>query len=72
MGRKDESICVNNREEFIALGAETIFTPELSEAMKQADGDLSPSRAGFVLSDGRPNIVFGVTDGKLGIKGINY
>lgn len=72
VGRKDGSISVNNREELIALGAETIFTPELSEAIQQAAGELSPSRAGFVLADGRPNIVFGVRDGKLGIQGINY
>ena len=34
---------------------------------------LSPSRAGFVLSDGKgdPNIIFGLRNGKLAISGMN-
>ena len=34
---------------------------------------LSPSMAGFVLSDGgKANIIFSVRDGKLAVSGINY
>ena len=66
---------VNNREELIALGTERLFTPELKESIENADlSELNPSMAGFNLcSDGgRPNIIFGVQNGTLGICGINY
>lgn len=65
---------VETREEFIALGAEKIYTPELLEAVKDADvSNLSPSMAGFSISkDGKPNIIFGVVEGRLAISGINY
>lgn len=65
---------VENREAFIALGSETIFTSELMESVEGADiSNLSPSMAGFSISkDGKPNIIFGVVDGRLAISGINY
>lgn len=65
---------VESREEFINLGADQVFTPELVASVAAADlSDLSPSMAGFVLSDGgSANIIFGVSDGVLAIKGINY
>ena len=65
---------VESRDEFIALGADQIFTSELMASVAAADtGALSPSMAGFVLSDGgKANIIFGVTDGALTITGINY
>ena len=74
VGFADGGESVESREEFVALGAERIFTPELLEAVGNADpGSLSPSMAGFVLSaDGRPNIVFSVVNGSLAIQGINY
>ena len=74
MGFTDESVSVTSREEFVALGAERIFTPELVESVGNADvSSLSPSMAGFVLSsnDG-PNIIFSVVNGALAIQGINY
>lgn len=65
---------VETREEFIALGAERVFTPELVSAIEGADlSKLSPSMAGFTISkDGTPNIIFGVVEGNLAISGINY
>lgn len=65
---------VESREEFLNLGADQVFTPELVASVAAADlSDLSPSMAGFVLSDGgSANIIFGVSDGVLAIKGINY
>lgn len=65
---------VENREAFIALGAEKVFTPELVESVVDADtSNLSPSMAGFSISkDGKSNIIFGVVEGRLAISGINY
>lgn len=65
---------VESREEFMDIGAEQIFTPELVASVTAADPDeLSPSMAGFVLSDGgTANVIFGVSGGKLAVTGINY
>ena len=66
---------VETREDFLALGADSVFTQELMDAVAAADdSSLQPSMAGFVLSNesGRPNIIFGVADGKLAVTGINY
>ena len=74
VGFTDGSVNVTSREEFVALGAERVFTPELVESVGNADvNSLSPSMAGFVLSsnDG-PNIIFSVVNGSLAIQGINY
>lgn len=74
VGFTDESVNVTSREEFVALGAERIFTPELVDSVGNADvNGLSPSMAGFALSsnDG-PNIIFSVVNGALAIQGINF
>lgn len=74
VGFTDESVNVTSREEFVALGGERIFTPELVDSVGNADvNGLSPSMAGFALSsnDG-PNIIFSVVNGALAIQGINY
>lgn len=66
---------VETREDFLALGAEKVFTPELLENIANGDDtELPPSMAGFTFSkDGLPDITFGVgADGTLGINGINY
>lgn len=65
---------VETRDDFMALGAEKVFTPELTESIEGADtSNLQPSMAGFSISkDGCPNIIFGVVNGKLAISGINY
>ena len=74
VGFPGDSGSVDSREEFIALGADKIFTPELTASVAAADPDsLSPSMAGFVLSDGSTaNIIFSVRDGMLAVSGINY
>ena len=65
---------VETREDFLALGADRIFTEELLTEIAGAETEgLPPSEAGFSLStSGRPNIIFGVSDGRLAIVGINY
>ena len=74
IGFEEGGQLAESREEFLALGAERIFTDGLLSSIAEADETaLSPSMAGFVLQSGDgPNIIFGVTDGTLGIVGINY
>ena len=74
LGFADDPQSVETREDFIALGADRIFTEDLLTEISTADtSTLEPSRAGFALSaSGRPNIVFGVSNGHLAIVGINY
>ncbi len=74
VGFKDGGVSAGSPEELAALGTDRIFTPELAAAVEAAgDETLSPSMAGFVLTkDGTPNIVFGVSEGVLAVKGINY
>lgn len=65
---------VETKEDFLAIGAENIFTDELVASVEAADiENLQPSMAGFSLSHGeRANINFGVADGVLAVRGINY
>ena len=65
---------VETKEDFLKLGAENVFTDELTESVKNADiENLQPSMAGFPISDGRiASINFSVVDGALAINGINY
>ncbi len=74
VGFKDGGTPVESREDFLALGEDKIFTQELVDSVAAADENaLSPSMAGFVLSDGsKANIIFGVSEGALTIVGINY
>ncbi len=74
VGFEDEGISVNSKEEMLALDAEKIFTSEMMASIENADETtLSPSKAGFALyAENGPNIIFGVVDGKLAIRGINY
>ncbi len=74
VGFTDGGVSVTSAEELIALGEEKIFTVQMEESIKNADeNSLSPSMAGFALStNGRPNMIFGVVDGRLAIQGINY
>ena len=69
-----DGIVVEKREDFIALGADALFTEEMMASIAGADeNSLNPSKAGFTLysGDGAPSITFGVQDGTLGISGIN-
>ena len=65
---------VETREDFLNLGAETVFTEKLMKSVETADIEhFEPSMAGFSISDGgSSNINFGVVDGRLAINGINY
>lgn len=65
---------VETKEDFLKLGAETVFTEGLLESVEKADiENFQPSMAGFSISDGgSANINFGVVDGVLAINGINY
>ncbi len=65
---------VETREEFLKLGAETVFTDELLESLENADiENFQPSMAGFSISDGgTANVNFGVVDGRLAVNGVNY
>lgn len=65
------------REDFIALGKDKIFTPEMIKSIADANIDnLEPSMAGFNIIGSTdadiPSITFGMENGELGIKGINY
>lgn len=74
VGFPEDPQFVDVREDFLALGAERVFTEELMTEISTADlAALKPSQAGFILSaSGCPNIVFGVAEGHLAIVGINY
>ena len=75
VGLPDTDGVVETREDFLALGAEQVLTNELVSSVEQADlSGQEPSMAGFVVADesGRPNIIFGVVEGKLAVTGINY
>lgn len=75
VGFVDNGVVVNTREDFLALGADKIFTQEMVDSVAAADeSNLSPSMAGFVLSAGNdsPNIIYGIVEGRLAIQGINY
>ena len=75
VGLPDTDGVVETREDFLALGAEQVLTDELVSSVEQADlSGQEPSMAGFVVADesGRPNIIFGVVEGKLAVTGINY
>lgn len=75
VGFPDGGKSVESKEDFVALGVETVFTEELIDSVSQAEEDgLSPSRAGFILTRqaGDANIVFGLRNGELAISGINY
>ncbi len=65
---------VMTEEDFLAIGAENLFTDELVSSVEAADIDhFEPSMAGFSISDGSSaNINFGVSDGVLAVTGINY
>lgn len=75
VGLPDTDGIVETRDDFLALGADQVFTEELTASVEAADvSGQEPSMAGFVVAgeNGRPNIIFGVVDGKLAVTGINY
>lgn len=63
---------VESREDFLALGADEIFTEERCAVIESVDvSTLEETMAGVIMGDGTPNIIFKSVDGKLGITGIN-
>ena len=73
VGLPDANV-VETKEDFLNLGAETVFTEELLTSVEMADiENFQPSMAGFSISGGgTANINFGVVNGVLQINGINY
>lgn len=63
-----------SKEDFIAIGADALFTEELIAAVDAADlSAVEETEAGFILGGQKPDIIFGYAeDGTLGITGINY
>lgn len=63
---------VDDREAFMALGADVVFTEERCAAIGAADvSALEESMAGIVMGDATPNIIFKSVAGGLRITGIN-
>ena len=70
-----ENGVAETREDFLALGADTVITPELQEAVEGTDVTaLSASMAGFtMMTEGvSGSITFSMTADGLAITGINY
>ncbi|MBD5454597.1 MAG: hypothetical protein HDR30_09845 [Lachnospiraceae bacterium] len=63
---------VENKEAFLELGEDVIFTAERCAVIAAVDvSALEETKAGFIMGDNTPNIIFKSVDGKLGITGIN-
>lgn len=77
VGFPEEGIVINTREEFLKLDTEKIFTQDMLTSIENTDiSALQASMAGFTMydedKDQAPSITFGMTNGALGINGINY
>lgn len=63
---------VESKEAFLELGADVIFTEERCAVIAAVDvSALEETKAGFIMGDATPNIIFKSVDGKPGITGIN-
>lgn len=63
---------VENRDAFIALGSDVIFTEERCAVIADTDvSALEETMAGVIMGDATPNIIFKSVDGDLRITGIN-
>ena len=63
---------VESREAFMELGVDVIFTEERCAVIAAVDiSALEETKAGFIMGDATPNIIFQSVDGKPGITGIN-
>lgn len=63
---------IENRDAFMALGSDVIFTEERCAVIEAVDvTTLEETMAGIIMGDATPNIIFKSVDGKLGITGIN-
>lgn len=65
---------VASKEDFVAIGADALFTDELVASVDAADlSALEATGAGYILGGEKPDIIFGYgEDNTLGITGINY
>ena len=63
---------VEDRDAFMELGADTVFTEERCAAIAAVDvSTLEETMAGVIMGEATPNIIFKSVDGTLGITGIN-
>lgn len=63
---------IEDKDAFLALGGDVIFTEERCKIIASVDvSALEETKAGFIMGDATPNIIFKSVDGKLGITGIN-
>lgn len=63
---------VENKEAFLALDADSVFTEERCAVIAAVDDStLEETMAGVIMGDATPNIIFKSVDGNLGITGIN-
>lgn len=63
---------VENKDGFMELGEDVIFTQERCDVIAAVDvSALEETMAGVVMGDATPNIIFKSVDGELGITGIN-
>lgn len=63
---------IENRDAFMELGADSVFTEERCAVIEAVDtSTLEETMAGVIMGDATPNIIFKSVDGKLGITGIN-
>lgn len=68
-----EGIIAETKDDFMAIGADKIFTEDMVKAMADVKTDnLQTSMAGVTLGDAGPSITFNMVNGNLGIQGINY
>lgn len=63
---------MEDRDAFMELGADTVFTEERCAAIAAVDvSTLEETMAGVIMGEATPNIIFKSVDGTLGITGIN-
>ncbi|MDE6846492.1 MAG: hypothetical protein K2J99_12120 [Lachnospiraceae bacterium] len=63
---------IDNKDAFMALGEDVIFTEERCAVIAAVDvSSLEETMAGIIMGDATPNIIFKSVDGELGITGIN-
>lgn len=63
---------VEDKDAFVGLGEDVIFTEERCAVIASVDiSALEETMAGVVMGDATPNIIFKSEDGNLGITGIN-
>lgn len=67
-----DSEVIEDRNAFIELGEDAIFTEERCAVIAAVDvSTLEETMAGVIMGDATPNIIFKLVDGELGITGIN-